>query len=214
MRDVTIFSKTAAGLGRVLEEAGVDDEAFERALPVCDLVKCRATCCHDGVILSDEEAEVLQSLGAENGVVKLEDGRWKTRTVVAREEELGEGFPDRFAKTRCVFLDDEHRCAWQLRAVEEGKHPWFYKPISCWMHPVLVQQRDGRPWVTILSKEEDEAGFASATPCGMVRVDAPPARVSLGMELKALGALAGRDFYSQVNASPGFSDLAKEESSG
>ena len=86
MRDVTIFSKTAAGLGRVLEEAGVDDEAFERALPVCDLVKCRATCCHDGVILSDEEAEVLQSLGAENGVVKLEDGRWKTRTVVAREE--------------------------------------------------------------------------------------------------------------------------------
>ena len=203
----TIFQETVRGLEGQLAEAAVDHEAFERSLPVCELNRCRATCCHDGVILSQEEADVLIELGGKEGVVKLEDGRWKTRTVLAKEGELAKDFPSHFAKTRCAYLDDEHRCKWQLRALEEGKHPWYYKPTSCWLHPVLLAKREGRPFLTIRSREEDGVGFASHTPCGRAIAGAAPARESLAMELRMLGNLSGRDFYGELNAPPGFSSL-------
>lgn len=204
----TIFQETVRELAGQLAEAAVDHEAFERPLPVCELSRCRATCCHDGVILSKEEADVLVGLGGEEGVVELEDGRRKTRTIVAKEEELAEDFPSHFPKTRCVFLDAKHRCKWQLRAVAEGKYPWYYKPTSCWLHPVLLGMRDGRPFLTIRSREEDDAGFASQTPCGRATAGAASAREALAMELKMLGDLSGRDFYGELNAPPGFSSRA------
>lgn len=195
-----------------LAEAAVDHGRFELPLPVCELAKCRATCCHDGVILSPEEAEILQRDG--EGIIRLEDGRFKTETVEASAEQLAEDFPDHFPKTRCVFLDDQHRCLWQIRAMEEGKHPWFYKPTSCWMHPLILKNEGGRPLLTLLSRGQDDAGFASFTPCGRSKSTAAPARESLKMELEMLGAISGRDFYRELNAPPGFSPEANEMTSG
>jgi len=187
-------------LARQLAEAAVDHGAFEKALAVCELTKCRATCCHDGVILSQEEADVLKELGAEEGIEIRKGGKIGTKTVLARNEELGETYPEHFAKTRCVFLDEEHRCQWQLRALSEGKHPWYYKPFSCWLHPVLIDLREGRPLITMRSREDDEAAFASHTPCGQAIKGAAPARESLAMELQMLGEISGRDFYAELNA--------------
>ena len=208
----TAFRETAVSLSVALIEAAVDHEEFEMPLAVCQLTKCRATCCHDGVILSEEEARVLGGEGED--ILRLSDGRLKTRAVDASEPELAEDFPDHFPRTRCVFLDSEHRCKWQLKAVEEGKHPWYYKPISCWMHPLLLAQKDGRPILTIVSPENDTVGFASATPCGKVSAGAEPARKALGMELKMLSEVSGRDFYRELNAPPGFSSFANESTSG
>ena len=208
----SMFPTTRDELVRQLSEAGLDHDAFERPIPVCELTKCRATCCHDGVVLSDEEARVLNGLGAGDDLKLRSDGVWKTRTVAASEDEMAEDFPGHFPKTRCVFLDEEHRCRWQLRAVEEGKHPWFYKPTSCWMHPVLIARRDGRPVITIRSRSGDEEGFASHTPCGRGEEGAAPAWESLAMELKMLGEMSGRDFYSQMKAPPGFSVSTNERS--
>ena len=42
-------------LTRQLREAALDHEAFAMRLKPCDLPKCRATCCHDGAYLTDEE---------------------------------------------------------------------------------------------------------------------------------------------------------------
>lgn len=190
----------------------MDHRAFEMPLPICALTKCRATCCHDGVILTPEEAEVLGREG--KGVVELEDGRFKTETVAASSDQLAEDFPGHFPETRCVFLDDQHRCRWQLRAVEEGKHPWFYKPMSCWMHPLILKNDDERPLLTLLSREQDRAGFATYTPCGKSQVTASPARESLKMELEMLGAISGRDFYGELNAPPGFSSATNDITSG
>lgn len=204
----TVFVKTGRVLSKQLAEAAVDHDAFERSLPVCELSRCRATCCYDGVILSEEEAEILEELGGGNGIVKRANGKLGTKTVVADGSQLGADYPEHFKKSRCVFLDSEHRCQWQLRAVSEGKHPWFYKPVSCWLHPVLLGQREGRAFLTIRSRENDKAGFASHTPCGRVTAGDPPARESLAMELKMLGDLSGRDFYGELNAPPGFSSRA------
>ena len=192
---VSAFSKTIASLASQLREAAVDHEAFEMPLPLCQLHECRATCCHDGVFLSPEEAEVLGE-----GVETLADQRQKTATISATSEQLADDFPKDFPRTRCVFLDEKHRCKWQLKSVAEGKHPWFYKPISCWMHPVLLNQREGRPFLTIRGAENDEAGFASQTPCGRLTQDADPARETLAAELEMLSRISDRDFVAELNA--------------
>lgn len=209
---VTIFRETVKGLASSLAEAAVDHRAFEMPLPVCELAKCRATCCHDGVILSPEEAEVLSR--ESEGVIELEDGRFKTEIVAASSDRLAENFPDHFPKTHCVFLDEQHRCLWQLRAIKEGKHPWFYKPTSCWMHPLILRNEAGRPLLTLLSRDQDKAGFATFTPCGRSEASAPPARESLKMELEMIGAISGRKFYSELNGPPGFSSEANDITSG
>ncbi len=192
---LSAFPKTISALASQLREAAVDHEAFEIPLPLCQLSECRATCCHDGVFLSPEEAEVIGE-----GVETLPDGRQKTVTVPATEDQRASDFPEHFSKTRCVFLDDQHRCKWQLQSVAEGKHPWFYKPISCWMHPILVESREGRPVLTLRRAENDAAGFASQTPCGSLTQDADPARLTLAAELEMLGSIARRDFSAELNA--------------
>ncbi len=199
----TLFEKTAEELAAQLREAAVDHVAFEKSFPLCDLTQCRATCCHDGVILSEEEFQKLREYGGGEGLTTLTDGRRKTRTVKASAEELAEDFPPHFPGTRCVFLDEQHRCQWQLRAVEEGRHPWYYKPTSCWMHPVLLKKQDGRPLLTVVSREQDEGGFASHTPCGRETAGALPGREALKIELEMLGAISGRDLFGELNA-PGW----------
>jgi hypothetical protein len=195
---VTHFHRTAQELSRLLHEAAVDHVAFERPMKLCGLARCRATCCHDGVILSDEEAEFL---GAASGdVVKDGSGKWRTRTRAAAPEELADDFPAHFPRTRCVFLDDEHRCHWQLRSVEEGRSAWYYKPVSCWMHPLVLERREGRVVLTILSSTEDRARFASVTPCGREEDGGVVARECLRSELEMLQAISGRDFYGELNA--------------
>ena len=154
------------------------------------------------MILSSEEAEVL---GRDSeGIIELGDGRLKTETVVVPSDRLADDFPGHFPKTRCIFLDEKHRCLWQLRGVKEGKHPWFYKPTSCWMHPLTLKAEAGRPLLTLLSRSEDEAGFATFTQCGRSKVGAPPARESLKMELEMLGLISGRNFHGELNGPPGF----------
>lgn len=190
-------------MAAALSEAAVDHSAFEILLPLCELSKCRATCCHDGVILSPEEAGLLGELST--GVTRLPDGRFKTETVKAPDSQLADDFPPHFPKTRCVFLDDEHRCRWQLKALQEGKHPWFYKPISCWMHPIILKNEGDRPLLTVISREQDQARFPSHTPCGRAQEGVSPARESLKMELMMLKEISGRDFYGELNAPPGFS---------
>lgn len=196
----TIFRETAAALAGQLREASVDYEAFEQPLPVCRLEICRATCCHDGAILAEEEAQMLSALDDRDGIVTLPDGRKKTRTVLVEGAEVADDFPAHFERTRCVYLDDEHRCHWQMKALGEGRPAWFYKPTSCWMHPVLLTRSDGRPLLTVLSPEKDAQRFASETPCGRPTLCAPPARVSLAQELKMLHELSGRNFPGELNA--------------
>lgn len=207
----SIFRNTIGELAGLLTEALIDHDSFERPMAVCELVRCRATCCHDGVILSQEEAKLLGDFG--DGIEELPDGRWKTRTVPAAPELLAEDFAAHFPKTRCVFLDEQHRCRWQLKAVEEKRHPWFYKPVSCWMHPLLLKNENGRPVLTVLSGEEDQERFASETPCGRVAGSGVPAGQALRAELEMLGEISGRDLYGELNGPPGFS-AAKDITSG
>jgi hypothetical protein len=213
----TAFLETGRQLGRQIRESAVDFEAFEMPMRVCELAKCRATCCHDGVVLGEEEVrvigEVVEEFGERMGDLGWERGEWlaeregkpKTLTREAVGGELAEDFPEHFPKTRCVFLDEEHRCVLQRLAVEEGKHPWFWKPISCWMQPLRLEQGgQERPVLTVPGalndpmKRDGYPGFSSCTGCGREEAGGAKAGVTLKAELKMLGDLGERDLVREV----------------
>ena len=208
------YPATMDALGRQVREARLDHEAFARPMRICALSRCRATCCHDGVVLGEEEARGIRRVveenrgildaygwsGGEGEPVVRKEGKLRTASRIAVDRELADDFPAHFAKTRCVFLDPKHRCVLQRLATDTGKHPWFWKPVSCWMHPVIVktERRGERPVITVLGRDEDEAKFASCTPCGRQEPGGDPAGVVLSEELAVLGELGGRDLVGEI----------------
>lgn len=205
----------ARSLRPLLRQADVDVAAFAQPLAPCQLQHCRATCCHDGVVLDPLERpaleEALQRHRVDERVQGFDipespfttdaSGRERTRVRPAANRELADDFPNHFPKTRCVFLDAAHRCFWQSLSIDLGLHPWAYKPLSCWMHPVKLQPptEAGCPaLLTLAGNPKDSSDFASCTPCGRRQVSGAPAREVLANELKALGAIAGRDFLAEL----------------
>jgi len=199
-------------LVRQLSEAEVDSAAFERRMKRCELARCRATCCHDGVVVGgDEVSGILGLVGREHGRLggygwkrppdgrcfRAEAGRMRTATRPAAPDELAEDFPAHFPRTRCVFLDREHRCVLQRLAVDVGRHPWFWKPISCWMHPLVLRPAGAdraRPLLTVPGPDDDRNRFGSCTHCGRTEPDGEAACTVLAEELQMLEALSGRRF--------------------
>lgn len=211
------FAESAGVLRDQVREAALDHEAFAMPLRLCELGKCRATCCHDGVYVDALERRLIEEVVGERRellggydwrAAKLfqeRGGKGKTATVGARAGELAEDFPKHFPQTRCVFLDAEHRCVLQRLAVDEGRHPWFWKPVSCWMHPLLMRRGvDGRPVLTLARPGRDPAaadgypGFGACTPCGMPVEGGRPAWEVLRGELELLGKIGGRDLVGEL----------------
>ena len=220
----TVYQKTAEVLREQVREALLDHDAFEQKVRACELERCRATCCHDGVYLSQEEAEGVKKLLAENaeqfasyGLTLPEDPIMETRggkslkTAIreAEPDELADDFPKHFPKTRCVFLDQQGRCGIQRLSMGQGREPWFDKPLTCWIHPIVilpVSEERSRPLVTLVSPENDPQktqgypGFASCTHCGRPDEGGKKARQVLAAELEMLGEIAGRDILGELNA--------------
>jgi hypothetical protein len=213
---ISAFSRTVRDLGAQARRVELDRAAFDRPLRHCELARCRATCCHDGVVTGAEEAAVVRGVVADHAgqladwgwrvagdCFQQEQERLRTATRVAAAAELAEDFPAHFARTRCVFLDDAHRCVLQRLALAAGHHPWFWKPVSCWMHPLQIRPAPvpcGSPLLTVLLPEEDRERFASCTHCGRPDPDGQAAREVLAGELRMLQALAGRDFAAELQS--------------
>lgn len=210
----TSFQDAALVLRQQLREAILDHAAFELPLRLCELNQCRATCCHDGAVLSEDEAKIIAEEVAAHPqsfppikdsrpFLTNREGSLKTNTRPATSAELARDFPSHFSPTRCLFLDDEHKCTLQRHSLSCGQHPWYYKPLACWMHPILLRapsSSQDRPCLTLLRPEEDEVRFASCTPCGRLDERGQPASVTLEAELNALSLIADRNFLSELNA--------------
>lgn len=222
---LTGFPLLEEDLRRTVREAALDYESFQTPIRACDLRKCRGMCCHDGVFVGEEERKVIgevflegtfsrQSRGGRGG--SQSDGAgdffekrgrsWKTRTLAATEDELGVGFPEHFPKTRCVFLDENEHCGLQRQAMEAGKHPWFWKPFPCWLHPLGFRKEAGSSR-SVLSlptvgkdpaRAEGYAGFASCTTCGKRDEVGEPAWKTLEPELAFLSEVSGRDLVGEL----------------
>jgi len=218
LKQITLFPETAESLAYSLREAELDHAAFYQKIKVCELEKCRGTCCHDGVYLSKEEAEGVSKLAERvrlldgmdvpgDPIEQWPNGKLKTKTRPAEPDLLAIDYPDHFPQTRCIFLDKQHRCGLQRLALEEEEAPWYYKPLTCWIHPILIQNRgwNQRPLLTLPSVDSDPQrtaeypGFSSCAHCGRADAEGEPAMVSLRAELEMLGEIGGRDLVSELS---------------
>ena len=213
----TSFPETVKILASQITEARLDHRAFETLLKPCEISRCKATCCYDGVHVSDEEAQYIQGVVREHfsdlmdadDVIIGDSGMKKTVTRMAEEGELADDFPAHFAKTRCVFLDHQGYCGLQKFAMEQDDDPWRHKPLTCWMHPLVLipaGKWEDRPVLTIVNagndpqKSVDYAGYASCTHCGREDAGGLPAWQVLEAELRRIGELCGRDIYGELSA--------------
>jgi len=210
------YPETVKILSQQVREARVDHAAFEILIRPCEMHRCKGTCCYDGVHLSDEEAKHVELLAKQNGLNQGEDvisvsakGGKKTATRIANDRELALDYPQHFPKTRCVFLDENSHCGLQKLSMQEGRHPWHDKPLTCWIHPLVMipaGKWEDRPVLTLVNAANDPQqtssypGFASCTHCGRQDSDGSPAWQVLQAELEMLGELCGRDIYGELSA--------------
>jgi hypothetical protein len=133
-------------------------------------------------------------------------GGLKTAVRPRAFSRIVQGFPFHFRDTACVFLAPDGRCALQVLSAHLGRHPWYYKPVKCWMHPITIQgEADAR--LVLHSYETDPFrfpgydGFVSQIFCGKTCPGGEPASV-VGEELSFLSQIVGRDFLRETQAGP------------
>ena len=162
---VTAFPETLENLAEMATELSLNRPALSAKIKPCDLARCRGTCCHDGAYLSAEEARIIRELAetertefAEIGIDLPEKtvvyGNWrgvasgpKTATRPAPMREWVSDYPEHFPETNCVFLHPETAsCGLQMLAEKRNLPKWYYKPTTCWMHPLSIEKR--RRWKT------------------------------------------------------------------
>ena len=205
----TAFPETVRAARAALRTAPVDDASFERPLSPCDVARCHGACCSDGVPLNAEEARVLARLAVDEAPALRAMGLQPTSLVASAEpggaghtgirgREAGERSPRHPASvpdTACAVLTPDGLCGLQVLAVDRGLHPWHWKPMTCWLHPIAADGSGIRLPPEGISRERAyrDGGYASVTECSRAGADARPARDVLRRELEYLGALIGRD---------------------
>lgn len=218
----TAFPETVKILARQIREARLDHAAFDTLIRPCEMSRCKATCCHDGVHLSEEEAGHIESVVRLNKdqlvsyglelpdtvIIPVKKGV-KTAVRVAQVDELALDYPTHFPKTRCVFLDSHGYCGLQKLSMEAGSDAWLHKPLTCWMHPLVLipaGKWEQRPVLTLVNtvndpqKTRDYPGYASCTHCGRADDTGILAWQALKAELIRLGELCGRDIFGELSA--------------
>ncbi|MCB1230769.1 MAG: hypothetical protein KDN19_10910 [Verrucomicrobiae bacterium] len=223
----TAFQDTFRSLRELVREMEIDFQALTNPLQRCDLGRCRGTCCHDGVYLDPDEVSVLtdlltehrsdiEALGATLPETPIVHGEWrdvcsgpKTATRPEPMSQMAENYPAHFPDTACVLLLSDARCALQQFATDRGLDPWFFKPATCWLHPLSIESFDDDrpPLLTLHDRESDPqtfpdyAGFVSRTPCGLPALgNGRPAWEILSPEIARLGEIGGRDLLGEIRA--------------
>jgi hypothetical protein len=231
---LTAYPEDEAGLRRRMAAGSVDAGSFQRRVARCEISTCRGMCCHDGVYVSPESAAVIEQIAKAHAgifsgldlqlpdrVIVEGDWPWKTgglKTAVTRRafSKTVAGFPPHFTDTACVFLTGDGRCALQLLSLHLGVHPWYYKPVKCWMHPITLE---GEAQARLLLHNEQTDpyrfpgydGFVSQIFCGRTCPEGAPASVVLADELTFLSRIVGRDLVAEAAGAPAAIRRAEEE---
>ena len=145
-----------------------------------DVKVCEGVCCSDGAFLLAEEVLLIHRVVKENRQhfallpdQYIIDGEWEGETgpqTNVREHVYREK-PAHFKNTRCVFTEADGKCSLQTLAVKQGVHKWKYKPMGCWLFPLMS---DDKGLVAPPRTRRDDPnnlgkrypGFSTSTPCG------------------------------------------------
>jgi hypothetical protein len=215
----TAFRDSEISLREEYGNAPLNPKEFQRKISRCVLASCRGTCCYGGVRVDEDTAEVLQELSVDRASDFREMGLNLPSTVVAKTEWQGvpgtitvlKSFPFRslvaeypahFDETACTFLMDDGRCGLQVLGELDGKHPWYYKPFSCWLLPIKLWNQE----IRLFDKETDPfqfpgyEGFITQTFCGRTSECGLPAAQVLEPELSYLGQILDRDLVKEASS--------------
>jgi hypothetical protein len=208
--DLTAFSKSAVSVRERYSDARINPVEFERKLSRC-WPSCKGMCCYCGVSVDDDTAEILAELAKRRSSDFQEMGLDLPNVVVAGNitavkprpfRSILPGYPEHFRESACVFLTDDARCGLQVLGERLGKHPWYYKPFSCWLFPIKLAEGQ----IRLFDEKTDPfcysgyEGFVSRTFCGRTSNDGLPASAALISQLDFLGRLLGRDFRDELAA--------------
>jgi len=124
----------------------------------------------------------------------------KTATRPFPYRTLVDDYPEHFNETACAFLLEDGRCGLQVLSVQDGKHPWYYKPLTCWLQPIKISNAEIRLYDEKSDpfKFPDYGGFVIRTFCGRTSPDGLPAVEVLKEELEFLGKLLNRDLLTEA----------------
>lgn len=207
----TAFPATERFLRAALAGASLDAASFQRRLSPCSLARCGGTCCAEGATLNGEEALVLRQITRRHSdflrslvpdlpeqAITRADGVDRTALKPRPFRHRVSDYPPHFPETACAFLQEDSRCALQSLADAQGKHPWTYKPLACWLHPISISAEQ----ITLPSTRTDPypGGFASQTHCGREDLCGQAAHEVLVHELAFLGQMLGRDLLAELRA--------------
>ncbi len=196
---------------RCMNERAFEDRLNPRMLRAeplrrCRLEECQGACCVFGVWVDVREVNdilahatlILPHMPAESRnpgewFVPLEDRdpHSPSGTVV---HTAVENHPQHYGGTACVFWREDAKCALQVAAVENGLHPWRFKPYYCILHP-LDQDEEGR--ITLDSVEELSAEAGSC-----LRPASEPILLVDTFE-KELRYLLGDKMYEEIKKAAG-----------
>jgi Fe-S-cluster containining protein len=205
----TAFSATERLLRSAFAEAELNVSSFTRRLAPCSLTRCGGTCCAEGASLNAEEALVLQQITRKHRPFFLqlitdfpehpvvhEDEIHRTAVKPRSFREQVADYPEHFPETACTFLLEDGRCALQCKAEADGKHPWTYKPLACWLHPISLSGDR----IELVDEQTDPhpGGFGSQTHCGRTSLCGSAAHEVLAAELSFLGAILERDLLAEL----------------
>ncbi len=123
----------------------INTEIFRRRF-ICDISKCKGTCCYDGdsgAPLEEDELEKLTEvyptvrpyLSDEENEEIAKQGLWVT-------DRDGDLVTPIIRGCECVYTNREEDGTWSCaieKAYREGKTKWR-KPISCYLYPIRVSR--------------------------------------------------------------------------
>lgn len=156
-------------------------------------------CCYDGVYLQDDEesclVELVQrvpELAAKLPDEFIVDGYWEgeyygRKTATRPHDYRSAAFPAHFARTRCVFADAEGFCELEKLGRAQGRHPWTFKPATCWQFPLHFDNEI--PVAPPKSVRDDPyrtksyPGYSTFVSCGKHDPGGQPWRAALSGEL-------------------------------
>jgi hypothetical protein len=214
--DLTAFKASLKFLREKLSSVTIDPVEFQRKLKPCGL-SCSGMCCYDGASVDEEMGMQIQTLVNERRPAFKKMGLHLPTTVVETNEWSGaigkktavrpfpfrlrvNDYPSHFNETACVFLLTDGRCGLQILSEQEGKHPWYYKPFTCWLQPIKITVSS----IKLYNENTDPNrlpgydGFVICTQCGRTDSTGRPASEVLEQELQFLGKLLDRNLVAEA----------------